>query len=137
MTTRHLRHVPAGAVVHQGDGTLDARVYQTVNMHVTVEDRAAILAEVGAALRPVLVELVARVEQLEAQNRALLDTLDSITTARPAPAELPYHHAPTAPPEVGTQPVEEPHLTLPPATAPPATPSWAQPSLLEELRAAR
>jgi hypothetical protein len=88
---RIVDHLPVGGIVSQGDhATIDARTY---NLQVTVEDRARILAEVGAALRPVLEHMQSRITQLERDNRVLRDTLTPARAGplqpRPCPQEAP------------------------------------------------
>jgi hypothetical protein len=128
--TRQARLAP-GAIVNQGDNVTINTVQNTV---VTVEDRAQILAEVGAALRPVLARLVARVEQLERDNRALTDTLASIAAVMPARKHPLNAIGPAAPSDVGSDPSSVTRYACPPGDTPGEALSWGQPSLLEELR---
>src|SRR3954452_10070746 len=134
-------NVPTGTVIAQGhNNTVDARtiVTHTTNVTVSVEDRARILAEVGAALRPVLEGLHDRISRLEADNRTLRDTLAAVagvvtpgqasaSAERAEPAAL---HAPAepAPADVGT-PLEEDTDPSPWPAGTPWAPRSFQPSL--------
>src|SRR4051812_18828448 len=61
--------LPGGGWINQGDhATIDARSYV---MHITVEQRAELLAEVGAALRPVLQAMQDRIVALEQETLPL------------------------------------------------------------------
>src|SRR3954470_5830374 len=102
-------NIPPGTVIAQGhNNTVDARtiVTHTTNVTVSVEDRARILAEVGAALRPVLEGLHERITRLEGDNRALRDTLEALTGSVPArkPALTPAVEDTTI--DVGSDPEE-------------------------------
>lgn len=79
----------------------------------------------------VILELLSRIQTLEAQNRELTARLDALEAVLPAPSDTPENVPPAAPdepepveaPPAEETPAEEPPAEEPPAEAPPSRPA--------------